>query len=1070
MSGSCTKGGPTLQRRILAVIGAIALMLPSTAALAATGEESSSPKSSSAGTRGEISEGNTPRSVDADGRVTVIIEMKGDPVAVVQAEKGRKLTASERSAVKGKLKKAQDSIRGSITGKGGKIQAQMQSAYNGIQAVVPATQLDAVADLPGVVAVHPVRTYELDNAVSVPFLGVPQVWEDTGYTGANVKVAILDTGVDYTHAAFGGPGTVEAFQAAAATSDEPADPALFGPAAPRVKGGIDLVGDDYNADPASETYQPVPHPDPNPLDCNGHGSHVAGTAAGSGVNDDGSTYTGPYDSTTASQTFRVGPGVAPEADIYAVRVFGCDGSTDVVVPAIDWAVANGMDVINMSLGSSFGRGDDPDAVAASNAVGAGVVVVASAGNSGPSPYLTGSPGTGDGVIAVSAVDSSETFPGATITVDGTDVEAINANGASLEGLGSLEVVRVTDDPATANVNEALGCSAASFTQAGVVPGGSQLAVVERGTCARVAKAIFGEQAGAAAVVMVNSDDSLPPYEGRITSNPDDNTPFVVTIPFLGVRLSDGAAFVDGATATLAAAEIANPNFRGYASFSSSGPRSGDGAISPDVAAPGVSIASAGVGTGSEAAIISGTSMASPHVAGVAALTVQSHPSWTAPQVAAAIVSTADPDKVAGQSLTRGGVGLVDTAQAVATTVTATGDAFRTDSGWAREAALSYGVQESSLGFGGVKTVTIRNDGKKPVTFTVSSAPTAQSIKANVKFSQKKITVRAGGTAKLVVSVSASAKDVPTSLLPDDQFAFYEISGDVVLTSSDATLTVPYLVVPRSTSKVSATVSASPSKHGSASTASKGKDHGKGKGKGEGDSSTKKLTLRNTLGALNAQASVYQWGLNDKKDAPKSVADTGYDLRAAGVRTYMEGSEQVLEFAVNTHRRWSNGANNEFDVVIDVNRDGTPDWIVFSYDSGALRAGSVDGVTEVFLYRIATRQTFAAGYLATAPTDSSTILLPVWASDIGVTGAFDYSVAGYSLTSGGEDEIAGVATYDPNAPAYSSVDDLTVPKRGKVSASFTVDKAAKTAQKPLGQMVVVFDNQSGAKEALLLKVK
>jgi Subtilisin-like serine proteases len=380
-----------LQRRILAVIGAIALMLPSTAALAATGEESSSPKSSSAGTRGEISEGITPRSVDADGRVTVIIEMKGDPVAVVQAEKGRKLTASERSAVKGKLKKAQDSIRGSITGKGGKIQAQMQSAYNGIQAVVPATQLDAVADLPGVVAVHPVRTYELDNAVSVPFLGVPQVWEDTGYTGANVKVAILDTGVDYTHAAFGGPGTVEAFQAAAATSDEPADPALFGPAAPRVKGGIDLVGDDYNADPASETYQPVPHPDPNPLDCNGHGSHVAGTAAGSGVNDDGSTYTGPYDSTTASQTFRVGPGVAPEADIYAVRVFGCDGSTDVVVPAIDWAVANGMDVINMSLGSSFGRGDDPDAVAASNAVGAGVVVVASAGNSGPSPYLTGSP-------------------------------------------------------------------------------------------------------------------------------------------------------------------------------------------------------------------------------------------------------------------------------------------------------------------------------------------------------------------------------------------------------------------------------------------------------------------------------------------------------------------------------------------------------------------------------------------------------------------------------------------------------------------------------------------------------
>jgi subtilisin family serine protease len=135
----------------------------------------------------------------------------------------------------------------------------------------------------------------------------------------------------------------------------------------------------------------VPQPDPNPLDCNGHGSHVAGTAAGGGVNADGTSYTGPYDATTPSRSFTVGPGVAPQADLYAVRVFGCNGSTNVVVPAIDWAVDHGMDVINMSLGSSFGRADDPDAQAAANAVAAGVVVVASSGNSGPSPYLTGSP-------------------------------------------------------------------------------------------------------------------------------------------------------------------------------------------------------------------------------------------------------------------------------------------------------------------------------------------------------------------------------------------------------------------------------------------------------------------------------------------------------------------------------------------------------------------------------------------------------------------------------------------------------------------------------------------------------
>ncbi len=333
----------------------------------------------------------------ADGLVTVVVEMTGDPVAVVEAEQGRELSDGERGDVKSRLKDAQEPVSAAIEDKGGSVQAEMQSAYNGLQAKVPAAELDAIASMPNVVAVHPVRTYSVDNAVSVPFLGVPQVWESTGYTGQNVKVAIIDTGIDYTHATFGGPGTVEAFQAAAATSAQPADPALYGPDAPRVKGGIDLVGDDYNADPTSASYQPVPHPDDNPLDCNGHGSHVAGTTGGSGVLADGTTYPGPYDTTTPSNTFRVGPGVAPQVDLYAVRVFGCEGSTDVVVPALDCAVDNGMDVVNMSLGSSFGRGDDPDAVAAANAVGAGVVVVASSGNAGHNPYLTGSPGTGDGV-------------------------------------------------------------------------------------------------------------------------------------------------------------------------------------------------------------------------------------------------------------------------------------------------------------------------------------------------------------------------------------------------------------------------------------------------------------------------------------------------------------------------------------------------------------------------------------------------------------------------------------------------------------------------------------------------
>ncbi|WP_292833379.1 S8 family serine peptidase [Microbacterium sp.] len=1040
-----------MHRRILAAAGVIALSLPfisTTAASAATPDEdpSSRFRSSEGGT---IDSSFSPASIGPDGRVAVIIEMTGDPVAVVQADTGRELSTTEEAAVKGKLKSAQDSIKADITDKGGEIQAQMQSAYNGFQATVPADQLDAVASLPGVVAVHPVRTYTVDNAVSVPYLGVPQVWESTGYTGQNVKVAIIDTGIDYTHATFGGPGTVAAFEAAAATSEQPADPALYGPAAPRVKGGIDLVGDDYNADPGSDAYQPVPHPDANPLDCGGHGSHVAGTAGGGGVTADGAAFTGPYDSALPASAFRVGPGVAPQVDLYAVRVFGCEGSTDVVVPALDWAVDNDMDVVNMSLGSSFGRGDDPDAVAAANAVGAGVVVVASAGNSGHSPYLTGSPGTGDGVIAVSAVDSSEGFPGATLTAGDAPIEAINANGASLEDIGALTVVRLVDDPATAE-NEALGCSVAAYTKAGVSPGGNQLAASQRGTCARVAKAIYAQQAGAAAAVMVNSTNDLPPYEGMITANPDTGEEFVVTIPFLGVRSGDGAKIVAGSTATMVSAQIANPGFRGYASFTSSGPRSGDSAISPDVAAPGVSISSAAVGSGNGAAIMSGTSMAAPHVAGVAALSVQAHPAWNAPQVAASVVSTADPDKVAGQSLTLGGVGLVDPAQAVATSVTATGDGFRTESGWARESALSFGFQESPIMVGGIKAVTIRNDGTAPVTYAVSTAPSAVSQTAKVGLSSTSVTVAPGRSATVLLSVAAASKDVPGSLAGDDQFSFYEISGDIVLTSPDSTLRVPYLLVPRS----SATVTTS----GSSLFPNK-----------KVVDATKKVTLRNILGAIPGDADVYTWGLSDPKDASKALADTGYDLRAAGVQSFAQGDDHLLVFAVNTHQRWSNAASNEYDVVIDTDADGEADWIVLSYDSGAVRAGSADGTAETFIVDAKTGAIASSGFFTQAPTDTSTMLLPVYASDLGIAGSFSYTVQTFA-SNGGEDSASDWAMYDPTNPAITNGQYVTVPQRGSTSVSIDVDAAAAAAQKPLGSMVVVVDNRSGADEALLVKLK
>ena len=428
--------------------------------------------------------------------VTVVVQLAGDSVAEHQGYAGRKLERGEKDRIKGSLKSQQDGLRGSIESLGGTVVANYQAAYNGIKVRIAADRTKELAALPGVVAVRPLQLMKPDNVRGIPLIGTPAVWQSLGLHGEGVKIAIIDTGIDYTHANFGGPGTAAAYTAAHARETLPADPRFFGPLAPRVKGGIDLVGDSYNADPNSPAYQPIPHPDPNPLDCFGHGSHVAGTAAGSGVTAAGATYTGPYNAATlaAPGNFNVGPGVAPKADLYAVRVFGCQGSTDVTVDAIEWAVDNDMDVINMSLGSVFGSKDEPSAVASTNAAKAGVIVVASAGNAGPSPYVIGSPSTADGAISVAANDPYPSFPGATIVAAGLTVPAINANGFALSGSSTFTIKVITG-------SGSLGCSVAAF--GGPLPPNT-IAVVNRGTCARVAKAIYGQKAGAAAVVMVNN--------------------------------------------------------------------------------------------------------------------------------------------------------------------------------------------------------------------------------------------------------------------------------------------------------------------------------------------------------------------------------------------------------------------------------------------------------------------------------------------------------------------------------------------------------------------------------------
>ena len=711
-----------------------------------------------------------------------------------------------------------------------------------------------------------------------------QVWDPEsglGFAGDGVKIAVIDTGIDYTHANFGGPGTEEAYELADAndtTIGDAGDAGLFGPGAPKVKGGIDLVGDAYDgdADPGSPAL--IPHPDPDPLDCPftdgsvGHGSHVSGTATGLGVLADGTTYPGPYDADTQStHDFEIGPGVAPEADLYFVRVFGCDGSTEVTVEAIDWAVDHDMDVINMSLGSAFGRADDPSAVASTNAAAAGVSVVTSAGNSGPSPYITGSPGTGTGSIATAAIDSHQTLPGVSLDLTpGDAIDAIVANGITPDDGTTYDVVVLADVAATPE-NEALGCSVAAYTAAGIVEGGGQLAVTERGTCARVARAIFGEQAGAAAVAMINNAASFPPFEGPILSNPDNGTPFTVTIPFLGIRgpstSADATAIRGADTATTTAKTLANPGFRNFASFSSGGPRTGDSALKPDISAPGVSILSTASGSGNKGYFLSGTSMASPHVAGIAALVRQAHPAV---------------DDRAGEGgdrqLRRSGRlrrhVLSHSARRQWSRDPGT-RRRRTGRGPGRPGACQPGDRaggvpqrepELRVCRAGIELLRDEDDHGRQRR-SIGSHPDAD-LRGQQRLARRDRRVRCGQRDRAGSWAGDPERDAERAgrRRPGNDLAFRHVSGNVVLTGGDNTLRVPYLLVPRALSKVTTSGNLTNSSHG------------------------KTFTATNPGGMIAGNVDVYQWGLSDPNDVNEAVmGGAGYDVRAAGVQSFEDRS-------------------------------------------------------------------------------------------------------------------------------------------------------------------------------------
>lgn len=1063
----------------------------------------------------------TPRAMLSSKPTKVIVQLKSKPVAAYMAaakRSGVTLTKQQRARIRAAIKRQQALLKRKIHARGGRVSLQFQDAYNGMVVRAKMRSLPKIARLPGVKALRTLRTFQRENERGDPFIGAPVVWSQgiTGNEGNQIRVGVIDTGVDYTHADFGGPGTVEAFEAADASDTDQPDPTLMGPLAPKVKAGYDFVGDEYNAssdDPAKR----VPHPDPDPLDCNGHGTHVAGTIAGFGVLANGQTYHGPYDASTiganniGASKWRMGPGVAPGAWIHAYRVFGCAGSTseEVMVQAIDRAVQDGVHVINMSIGSPFGREDEPSAAATNNASLAGVSVVMSAGNSGPNAYITGAPAVASRGLSVAAMDAVPSFPGANINfeVDGHSIPAINANAEPLpSGAHQIRVLRTSTGAVS------LGCNPAEYA-------GSEgkIVVVVRGVCARVARAIYGQKAGAVAVVMINTSTAFPPFEGKIRENPDTGEKFRVTIPFLGVRgvlgpnpTDDGDHLVshDGTNATLTATQLANPAFTAYASFTSGGPRNPDSALKPEITAPGVSVASAAVGTGNEESFLSGTSMASPMTAGATALVREAHPTWSPQFVKAALMNTADPTSAhqASYNPRLGGAGVVQVDRAVATNVVAItpNNSANLTCGSNCDAlnSLSFGYVPGQGTYVATKTIRFVNMTSSAQAYTLSVTQTGSQIInpdtfATSPTSNSPVSITPSPGAVVVPPNSTS--DVAVTLsIPKSAFAgmpyastflgvgpgaLYTVRGNVFATPSGGntaggtqTLHVPYLVVPRGLSNIVASARA-PYSSGS-----------------EGPN-TSSVTVTNTPDAAHASdADFYAWGISDREDvAPTALGDKPMDIRAAGVQVLPRealcgttpagrcgtSDDRSLVFAVNNWGRWSNASVNEFDIAIDTDNNRDAEFFVVGVDIGAVLAGSFDGRFGSIIINADTGRVVNA-WFADAPMNGSTVLLPTLASDVGLSrlptnGTFNYWVTGFNLFPGdqsgrGNDvDVTTMSAFSAFRPSVTTGQFVHLAPGESETVPFGVNSSAFGAQLPRGLMIVTLDDANGAPQADLVSL-
>lgn len=520
---------------------------------------------------------------------------------------------------------------------------RMQHAINAIVLELSGEEARQVGAMPGVRFVEAYREYEQDTDLGPALIGAPPVWTGTNpgatspFRGEGMVLGIIDSGINFESPSFAATGPVDGYVhvnplgagnylGTCATGEVDA-----GRCNDKLIGGYDFV---CNFGTAQQCTAADSREEAGFGDTNGHGTHVASTAAGN-----------TRDAVYQGNTLRIS-GVAPRANIIAYDVCYTQPSTGrglcpnvSTLAAINQAVTDGIvDAINYSIGGGVDPWLEAGSLAFLGAVDAGIFVASSAGNSGPAANTMG-----HHEPWVSSTAASQTGrAGFSLSMSVTGPAPVPANLAPIfinPGSGgvafSATIPGTTPIRISSGINTASdGCAAyPANTFAGAI------AVVRRGTCSFAIKTNNASAAGAIAVVIANNAAGiiLPTVAGT-------------TVPVFSVTQAQGDALRDfgqanptTATATIVFPSVATPNVAdALGAFSSRGPAGNYNLLKPNVTAPGVNIlaavspTTAVTGAPNVVELYSGTSMASPHQAGAAALVRQARPAWTAMEVASAL--------------------------------------------------------------------------------------------------------------------------------------------------------------------------------------------------------------------------------------------------------------------------------------------------------------------------------------------------------------------------------------------------------------------------------------------------